>query len=48
MKKELQEFLKELQHNQNINLEKGIENTVEINYVIERIEYIILNDDLLF
>lgn len=37
MEKELKHFLKELQYNQQINLEKGIENTIDIDYVIERI-----------
>ena len=34
---ELREFLNELEYNQKINLEKGIENIIDIDYVIERI-----------
>ena len=34
----MQEFIEELKHNQNINLEKGLENRVNIDYVIERLE----------
>lgn len=34
---ELREFLEELKHNQQINLEKRIENRIDIDYVIERI-----------
>lgn len=37
IKNELQEFLKELKHNQNINLQKDIENVVDIQYLIKRI-----------
>lgn len=38
------EFLEELKHNQNINLEKWLENRVDMDYVIERLEDI-LGDD---
>lgn len=34
----MQEFIEELKYNQNINLEKGIENRIDIGYVIERLE----------
>ena len=34
----MQEFIEELKYNQNINLEKGLENRVNIDYVIERLE----------
>lgn len=34
---ELRNFLEELKHNQQINLQKGIENRIDIDYVIERI-----------
>ena len=34
----MQEFIKELKHNQKINFEKGLENRVNINYVIGRLE----------
>lgn len=34
----MQEFIEELKYNQNINLEKGLENRVDIDYVIERLE----------
>ncbi len=33
----MQEFIEELKHNQNINIEKGIENRINIDYVIERL-----------
>ena len=36
----MKEFLEELKYNQNINLEKGLENRVDIDYVIERLENI--------
>ena len=36
----MKEFIEELKHNQNINLEKGLENRVDIDYVIERLENI--------
>lgn len=36
----MQEFIEELKNNQNINLEKGLENRVNIDYVIERLENI--------
>lgn len=41
MEKNLIEFLEELKYNQQINLEKGIENRIDINYVIERITEIL-------
>ena len=34
----MQEFIEELKHNQNINLKKGLENRIDIDYVIERLE----------
>jgi len=37
MERNLIEFLEELKYNQQINLEKGIENRIDIDYVIERI-----------
>lgn len=36
----MQEFIEELKHNQKINYEKGLENRVNIDYVIERLEFI--------
>lgn len=36
----MKEFIEELKYNQNINLEKGLENRINIDYVIERLEYI--------
>lgn len=36
----MREFIEELKHNQNINFEKGLENRVDIDYVIERLEEI--------
>ena len=41
MKKELKELLTELKANRNINRVKNLENTVDINYMIERIESIL-------
>lgn len=40
---ELRDFLEELKYNQQINLEKGIENRIDIDYVIERITDILNN-----
>lgn len=40
---ELIDFLEELKYNQQINLEKGIENRIDIDYVIERITDILNN-----
>jgi len=34
----MKEFIEELKHNQKINIKKGLENRVNINYVIERLE----------
>lgn len=34
----MKEFIEELKHNQSVNLEKGLENRVNIDYVIERLE----------
>lgn len=34
----MQEFIEELKHNQNNNFEKGLENRVNIDYIIERLE----------
>lgn len=34
----LQEFLRELKYNRKINIEKKLENRVDIDYVIERIQ----------
>lgn len=36
----MQEFIEELKNNQKINFEKGLENRVNIDYVIERLESI--------
>ena len=36
----MREFLEELKYNQNINFEKGLENRIDIDYVIERLEEI--------
>ena len=41
MKNELKEFLEELKHNQNINYTKKLENRIDIDYIIERIENIL-------
>lgn len=34
----MEEFIEELKHNQQINIEKDLENRVDIDYVIERLE----------
>lgn len=34
----LEEFLEELKNNKKVNIEKGLENRVDIDYVIERLE----------
>lgn len=34
----MKEFIEELKHNQEVNIEKGLENRVNIDYVIERLE----------
>ena len=34
----MKDFIDELKHNQKINIEKGLENRVDIDYVIERLE----------
>jgi hypothetical protein len=34
----MREFIEELKYNQNINFEKGLENRIDIDYVIERLE----------
>ena len=34
----MKEFIEELKHNQKINIEKGLENRVNIDYIIERLE----------
>lgn len=36
----MDKFIEELKNNQKINLEKGLENKVDISYVIERLESI--------
>ena len=41
MERNLIEFLEELKYNQQINLEKAIENRIDIDYVIERITEIL-------
>lgn len=34
----MMEFIQELKHNQKINIKKGLENRINIDYVIERLE----------
>ena len=34
----MEEFIEELKHNREVNIEKGLENRVDIDYVIERLE----------
>lgn len=36
----MEEFIEELKNNQKINIEKGLENRVDIDYVIKRLENI--------
>lgn len=36
----MREFIEMLKYNQNINFEKGLENRIDIDYVIERLEEI--------
>lgn len=42
----MKEFIEELKYNQNVNFEKGLENRVDIDYVIERLESIEINTEL--
>lgn len=44
----MREFIEELEYNQNINLEKGLENRIDIDYVIERLEDIERNHNEYF
>lgn len=37
-KEMLEEFIKELEYNQNINIKKDLENRINIDYVIERLK----------
>ena len=41
----MREFIEELKYNQNINMQKGLENRVDIDYVIERLESINMLED---
>lgn len=43
----MRDFIKELENNQKINLEKGLENRVDIDYVIERLKNISLLRDFI-
>lgn len=36
----MKEFLEELEYNQKVNIEKGLENRVDIDYIIERLKSI--------
>lgn len=36
----MKDFIEELKYNQKVNLEKGLENRVDIDYVIEKLESI--------
>ena len=40
----MKEFIEELKHNREVNIEKGLENRVDIDYVIERL-YSILEEE---
>lgn len=41
----MKDFIDELKHNQKINIEKGLENRVDIDYVIERLEDILEKEE---
>lgn len=41
MEEKIREFLQELEHNQKVNFEKDLENSVDIDYVIERLKDIL-------
>lgn len=41
----MKEFIEELKYNQNVNIEKGLENKVDIDYVIERLENICILEE---
>lgn len=43
----MREFIEELENNQKINLEKGLENKVDIDYVIERLKNISIYRELI-
>jgi aminopeptidase N len=43
----MREFIEELENNQKINLEKGLENRVDIDYVIERLKNISIYRELI-
>lgn len=43
----MQEFIEELKYNQNINMEKGLENRIDIDYVIERLENINISEEFI-
>lgn len=45
MEKELKEFLDELEFNSIINKQKGIENRIDMNYIIERIKDILKGEN---
>ena len=34
----MKEFIEELKHNREVNIEKGLENRIDIDYVIERLK----------
>ena len=41
----MKEFIDELKYNKQINIEKGLENRVDIDYVIERLEDILEKEE---
>lgn len=43
----MREFIEELENNQKINLEKGLENRVDIDYVIEKLKNISIYRELI-
>ena len=43
----MKEFIEELKYNQKINEEKGLENRIDIDYVIERLEDISVYEEFL-
>ena len=43
----MQEFIEELKYNQKVNKEKGLENRIDIDYVIERLENINISEEFI-
>ena len=43
----MKEFIEELKYNQKVNEEKGLENRIDIDYVIERLENINISEEFI-